>query len=75
MANRREKFRPSDINDLISLGEGFTIEFKRSVTSDIGRDICAFSNASGETILVGVGNDGKFTVSAIITMSSLRFSL
>ncbi len=59
MTNRREKFRAADINDLVSLGEGFTIEFKRSVTSDMGREICAFANASGGTILTGVGNDGK----------------
>ena len=59
MMDDRRKSRPLDISSLISLGEGFTIEFKRSVTSDIGREICAFANATGGTILVGVGNDGK----------------
>ncbi len=59
MTDNQKNPRLSEINDILSLGEGFTIEFKRSVTSDIGREICAFANASGGAILVGVGNDGK----------------
>jgi len=36
--------------DLIALGEGFTTEFKRSGTSNLGREICAFANATGGVI-------------------------
>ena len=47
------------LRNLIALGEGFTTEFKRSGTSNLGREICAFANATGGVILVGVADDGK----------------
>ena len=43
---------------LIALGEGFTTEFKRSMPSDLGREICAFANATGGAILIGVDDAG-----------------
>ena len=43
---------------LTALGEGYTIEFKRSGTSELGREICAFANATGGVILIGVADDG-----------------
>ena len=46
------------LSDLVALGEGFTIEFKRSLRSDLGREICAFANATGEVILLGVDDEG-----------------
>ena len=45
--------------DLIALGEGFTTEFKRANTSHLGREICAFANATGGIILVGVTDSGE----------------
>ncbi len=45
-------------SNLIALGEGFTIEFKRSMPSDLGREICAFANATGGVILIGVDDAG-----------------
>ena len=45
--------------DLIALGEGFTTEFKRSGTSNLGREICAFANATGGVILIGVTDRGE----------------
>jgi ATP-dependent DNA helicase RecG len=44
--------------DLIALGEGFTTEFKHALPSDLGREICAFANASGGVILIGVDDAG-----------------
>ena len=44
--------------NLIALGEGFTTEFKRSMPSDLGKEICAFANATGGVILVGVDDAG-----------------
>jgi len=44
--------------DLIALGEGFTTEFKRAGTSNLGREICAFANATGGVILIGVTDKG-----------------
>ena len=49
--------RPT-LSDLIALGEGFTTEFKRSLPSDLGREICAFANATGGVILIGVDDAG-----------------
>ena len=47
------------ISDLIALGEGFTTEFKRSGMSGLGREICAFANATGGMILLGVADNGE----------------
>ena len=40
------------LSHLTALGEGFTIEFKRSGTSGLGREICAFANATGAGTLI-----------------------
>ncbi|WP_203218964.1 RNA-binding domain-containing protein [Geoglobus acetivorans] len=44
---------------LIREGESEKIEFKRSATGDINREICAFANAEGGYILIGVDDDGN----------------
>ena len=44
--------------ELVALGEGFTTELKRAGTSGIGRELCAFANATGGTILIGVSDAG-----------------
>lgn len=44
--------------ELIGGGESGTVEFKRSLTKDIGRELCAFANAGGGTVLVGVSDTG-----------------
>ena len=49
----------STLSHLIALGEGFTTEFKRSMPSDLGREICAFANATGGVILIGVDDAGN----------------
>ena len=49
---------PKTLAQLTTLGEGYTIEFKRSVTSELGREICAFANATGGVILIGIADDG-----------------
>ena len=46
------------IDTLIAQGEGPALEFKRSPTKDIGRTFCAFANANGGTVLVGVSDAG-----------------
>ncbi len=51
--------KQSALFDLVALGEGFTTEFKRSGTSGLGREICAFANTTGGTILLGVADDGE----------------
>lgn len=46
------------LSDLLALGEGSTVEFKRSLRSDLGREICAFANAVGGVVLLGVDDEG-----------------
>ncbi|WP_217909507.1 helix-turn-helix domain-containing protein [Desulfosediminicola flagellatus] len=38
-------------------GEGFTLEFKRSVNSDLSKELVAFANGSGGRIFIGVDDD------------------
>jgi ATP-dependent DNA helicase RecG len=44
----------NNLVDIIKTGEGYTIEFKKSMNSSIGKDICAFANSSGGKIIIGV---------------------
>ena len=48
-----------DVGAVIERGEGSAVEFKRSLTKDIGRELCAFANASGGTVLLGVSDAGE----------------
>jgi len=47
------------ISELIKTGEGYTIEFKKSISKSLSKEICAFANASGGKIIVGVKNNGN----------------
>ena len=49
----------SELAGLIAAGEGATVEFKRSLTKDVGRGLCAFANADGGTVLLGVSDAGN----------------
>ena len=46
--------------DLIKEGENNKVEFKSKVSKDIGEGICAFGNAKGGYIFVGITDDGDF---------------
>jgi predicted HTH transcriptional regulator len=50
-----------DVNLLIEEGEGFTIEFKRRISSPekIARTLISFANTRGGTILFGIDDDGS----------------
>ncbi|MBU0615714.1 MAG: putative DNA binding domain-containing protein, partial [Nanoarchaeota archaeon] len=48
-----------EIIDLIKTGEGYTLELKEGLNTSIGKDICAFANASGGKIILGVRDDGS----------------
>jgi ATP-dependent DNA helicase RecG len=49
-----------ELKNLVRIGEGLTLEFKKSSGSNIGREICAFANARGGRILLGIDDDGRF---------------
>lgn len=48
-----------ELLELIKAGEGYALEFKEDLPSDLGRHICAFANASGGKIILGVKDDGS----------------
>jgi predicted HTH transcriptional regulator len=50
-----------DVNAMIEEGEGFTLEFKRRISSaeKIARTLISFANTKGGTILFGVDDDGS----------------
>jgi len=48
---------PKQLDKLIRIGEGYTMEFKTS-PSHIAREICAFTNAAGGRIVVGIDDQG-----------------
>jgi ATP-dependent DNA helicase RecG len=51
----------NQIKILIREGEGLTVEFKEKYTSRIDKDIVAFANTKGGTLLLGVRDDGTIT--------------
>lgn len=50
----------TQLDKLIKIGEGYTVEFKKT-SSHIGREICAFANAAGGYILIGIDDQGLKT--------------
>jgi len=47
-------FKITDIKNLLKAGESETVEFKESFKDDTLEAICAFSNARGGIVFVGV---------------------
>ena len=46
--NKKELF------ELVKIGEGYTLEFKENLDKSLGKELCAFANASGGKIVLGV---------------------
>jgi len=49
----------SELEFLITQDEGYNLEFKESVSGSLAKEICAFANANGGKIVIGVSNDKK----------------
>src|SRR5690606_18829923 len=50
----------NEIKSLIASGEGYNVEFKKSIPSkvkEVTEEICAFANASGGTLFIGVDDN------------------
>ncbi len=47
------------LRNILSLGEGASLEFRHTVAFDVGCDICAFANSGGGLILIGVTDDAR----------------
>lgn len=51
-----------DIKSIVQSGEGYNAEFKRSVppkVKEISEEVCAFANATGGIILIGVTDENQ----------------
>ncbi len=67
------KFRKTTGDELALLleeGEGYSLEFKESVNTDLAKELVAFANASGGRILIGV-NDAGHVVGCDISNKAL----
>jgi ATP-dependent DNA helicase RecG len=67
---------PTYIKSIIAAGEGYNAEFKVSVPSkikEISEEICAFANASGGVVLIGV--DDANTIKGIIIDNAKRSAI
>lgn len=47
------------LDDLIAQGEGPEMEFRRSPSKTLGRELCAFANSGGGTLLIGISDRGR----------------
>jgi ATP-dependent DNA helicase RecG len=48
-----------ELDTIIASGEGYIVEFKQNVNSDLSKELAAFANASGGRIFIGLTDDGK----------------
>ena len=65
-----------DIKSLISNGEGYNVEFKVRVPQkvrDLAEEVCAFANAAGGFLLIGV--DDKNTIQGVEIDNRLRSAI
>ena len=49
----------NDLTAILSGGESYTTEFKKNPDKTLVEEVCAFANASGGKVFIGVDNDGK----------------
>ncbi len=48
----------TELQAVIEQGEGYYSEFKRTVNTDLKKEMVAFANASGGNIYIGIDDDG-----------------
>ena len=64
------KSTSKELGFLIEQGEGYNLEFKEAYSKNIAKEICAFANANGGRIILGVSDRG--VVKGIQISNSLR---
>ena len=57
---------------ILQEGESYKVEFKESTDKNLAEEVCAFSNASGGRIFIGVDDKGKITGTDISNTSRSR---
>jgi ATP-dependent DNA helicase RecG len=48
-----------DLSVIVSVGESYTVEFKKKPDKTLVEEVCAFANSSGGKVYIGIDNDGK----------------
>ncbi len=67
---------PTELKSIVATGEGYTTEFKVSIPSNlkgITEEVCAFANASGGVVLIGV--DDKNNINGITIDNAKRSAI
>lgn len=67
-----------NIQSLIDSGEGYNVEFKVRVPSkvrELTEEICAFANADGGYVLIGVDDNGQVVDTNLENVSVLLFKV
>lgn len=47
------------LEQLIATGEGYQLEFKENIDKSLAKEVCAFANADGGKLLIGVTDAGE----------------
>ena len=61
-----------DLDVILSEGESYTIEFKESADKSLPSEICAFANASGGRIFIGVDDNGRIVGTDVSNVARSR---
>lgn len=51
--------RLRQFEEILKSGEGTLIEFKKTVSAGLGKEICAFANTAGGRLFVGIDDSNK----------------
>ena len=67
-------FNPTQIKSIAAAGEGYNAEFKVSIPSNvkgITEEVCAFANASGGIVLIGVDDSNNLLQRLLLILYGL----
>jgi len=56
-----KKTTEEELTLILEEGEGYTLEFKQNINSDLPKELTAFANASGGRIFIGVNDKSQIT--------------
>lgn len=57
---------------ILQEGESYKVEFKESADKSLVEEVCAFANASGGRVFIGVNDSGKITGTEITNTARSR---
>jgi predicted HTH transcriptional regulator len=67
----------ADIEILIASGEGYNVEFKVSIPSkvrELTEEVCAFANAAGGIILIGISDSNEMPIRKSLNSNRLEIN-